>query len=84
MITVETTKTDKIKFTCTADGDVRVKVNHSVKEPEFPFYVALGEEVLRKLGPVSKTFRGNMYLDDKELILYNDSKKESVTLKMRS
>lgn len=84
MITVETTNTNKIKFTVTANGDVRVKVNHSVNESEFPFYVALGEEVSRKLGPVSKTHRGNMTLDDKVLILFNDSKKESVRLMMRS
>ncbi len=80
MITITVTNTSYIKFTITANGDIRIKVNSDVDESEYPRYVEIGKHIASRLEPRNKTMRGKMRPEDTSITMSNDSKKEHQTI----
>jgi hypothetical protein len=84
MLEIRKITTDTIKFTFTANEDIRVKVPTTMNEKDCAYWIDIATKIKDKIYPIQKTFRGKIKTDFSFLILQNDSKTESIHIDFRT
>lgn len=75
------TSNNYVKFTWTAEGNLRIKVPVDDTDEIENKYIEIGYMVVTKLGPVDRTFRGKIEIGKSTILtMYNDSKTISKTV----
>lgn len=80
MVTYHVTSPNRVKFTVTADGDIRIKFNEKATQSDKDRYTNIGYYISNLVKSFGKTMRGNMLPDAASITMYNDNKNESLAI----